>query len=272
MSKQIHPKHSYAVITGASSGIGAEFARQLADEGYPLILTARREDRLMQLADDIHAVHPETNIQIITADLSRTEEMTRLIHLLQREPIGVFINNAGFGDCGHFLETDVEKELTMIDVNVKAVHLLTKQMLQRFEAQNGGYLLNVASSAGLCPAGPYMAAYYASKAYVASLTRAAARELKESGSRTYLGVLCPGPVDTEFNDVANVTFALPGISAANCVREAIRGMKQRRTVIVPTVTMKAAMTLGRYLPQSVMIALTGHQQKKKLGQCDEGLL
>ncbi|MCM1106668.1 MAG: SDR family oxidoreductase [Blautia sp.] len=253
-------KQTYAVITGASSGIGAEFARRLAKEGYRLFLVARRKERLLECADML----AETECEVFAADLSREEECRRLMQALADKKIGVFINNAGFGDCGSFLETEVEKELQMIDVNVRAVHLLTKLVLQKMQAQGGGYLLNVASSAGLIPAGPYMATYYATKAYVASLTRAVAQELKEQGSKVYLGALCPGPVDTEFNNVANVEFALPGISAERCVDCAIEGMKRRKTLIVPTATMQISTSLGRFLPQSVYIRLAGHQQKKKL--------
>ena len=112
---------------------------------------------------------------------------------IEKLPVGILINDAGFGDCGSFLETDADKEMQMIDVNVKAMHLLMKLMLRRMEKQEGGYILNVASSAGLLPAGPYMATYYATKAYIASLTRAVALELKQRGSRVYVGALCPGP-------------------------------------------------------------------------------
>ena len=152
----------------------------------------------------------------------------------------------------------------MIDVNVKAMHLLMKLMLRRMEKQEGGYILNVASSAGLLPAGPYMATYYATKAYIASLTRAVALELKQRGSRVYVGALCPGPVNTEFNAVANVEFALAGITPEYCVRYALKQMKRRKVVIVPTLTLKAVITCGRFIPQKVLIAITAHQQKKKL--------
>jgi hypothetical protein len=109
-----------------------------------------------------------------------------------------------------------------------------------------------------------MAAYYATKSYVVSLTRAVARELAEIGSNVYVGALCPGPVDTEFNHVANVEFALPGISARECVSYAIRQMKRRKTLIVPTVPMQAATMVGRLIPPELCIRITGHQQKKKL--------
>ena len=255
-------KNSYAVVTGASSGIGACFAKRLAQEGYSLVLVARRRERLSALAEELEA--GGTKVVIETADLSHKEECLRLMSALGDKKIGVFINNAGFGDCGRFTETSLDKDLDMIDVNVRAVHILTKLVLRKMKRQGGGYLLNVASSAGLIPAGPYMATYYATKAYVASMTRAAARELKEEDSKVYIGALCPGPVDTEFNSVANVEFALHGITPEYCVDYAIRQMKCRKVVIVPTLTLKAATTLGRFIPQSVYIALAGHQQKKKL--------
>ena len=255
-------KKSYAVITGASSGIGAEFARQLAKEGYRLVLVARRRERLETLAEELKKTEPES--LIFPADLSKTEECYRLIKELEQIPVGIFINDAGFGDCGSFLETDEKKEMDMIDVNVKAMHLLMKLMLRRMEKQEGGYILNVASSAGLLPAGPYMATYYATKAYMASLTRAVALELKQRGSRVYVGALCPGPVNTEFNEVANVEFALAGITPEYCAGYALKQMKRRKVLIVPTTEIKAATICGRFIPQNLLIAITAHQQKKKL--------
>jgi hypothetical protein len=124
--------------------------------------------------------------------------------------------------------------------------------------------LNVASSAGLFPAGPFMAAYYATKAYVVSLTKAAAEELKQEHSKIYIGALCPGPVDTEFNQVANVEFALSGISVKRCVKEAVEGMTKRKVIIVPTLRMKAAVAAGKCLPDRVLLPIIAHQQKQKL--------
>lgn len=248
----------YAVITGASSGIGMEFAKKLAKKGYALILVARREDRLRKLAKSLPA-----ECRILCADLTSQEECRRVYRAVADKPVEIFINNAGFGDCGHFLETDWEKERQMIRVNAEAVHYFTKQMLQKMQESNHGYILNVASCAGLFPAGPYMAAYYATKAYVASLTRAVAEELKEQGSRVYVGCLCPGPVDTEFNEVANVEFVLKGISAAACVRSALSGMRRRKVLIVPSLRVKFAVTAGRFIPAALLIRLTAGQQKKK---------
>ena len=251
----------FAVITGASSGIGAEFARQLSARGYQLRLVARRIDRLQQLSAQLTTV-----CEIFPADLSRAEECCRLADALRERQVDLFINNAGFGDCGPFLETELDKELRMVDVNVRAVQILTKRMVQQMERQGSGALLNVGSSAGLLPGGPYMATYYATKAYVVSLSQAVAAELRARHSPVYLGCLCPGPVHTEFNQVANVRFALPGISAAYCVRCALAGIRRRRTIIVPGPAMATAMALSHLAPRPLLVAVAGWQQKRKLSR------
>ncbi len=248
----------YAVITGASSGIGVEFAKEFAKRGYALILTARRKERLEKLAERLPVA-----CKLIAADLEKEEECYRFFREIEKLPIEVFINNAGFGCWGRFTDTGLERELSMIRVNVEAVHILTKLALKNMQRQGRGYILNVASSAGLIPAGPYMGTYYATKAYVTSLTRAIAAEQSQMHSRIYVGCLCPGPVDTEFNDVADVTFSLKGISASRCVKYAVRQMWRRKTVIVPTLPMKFVTTCGRFLPQELFIKMTGRQQKKK---------
>ncbi len=248
----------YAVITGASSGIGEVFAKKLAKQGYSLVLIARRKERLQRVAKEA-----ETECEIITADLSVGEECLRVCELLKEKEIEIFINNAGFGDCGKFVETGLEKELSMIDVNVCAMHILAKEMLKKMQKQKSGYILNVASSAGLMPGGPYMSTYYATKSYVTSLTQGVAEELHQMKSPVYFGCLCPGPVDTEFNSVANVEFALKGISADFCVDYALKMMKKKKVVIIPSLKMKLAMTTGRYLPLSVYVKIAAHQQKKK---------
>ena len=247
-----------AFITGATSGIGMEFARALAAEGYGLILTGRRTDRLLALKDELN-----TECRILTADLAEEAGCRKLLADLADTEIDVFINNAGFGAVGSFLETDLDKEISMIRVNDIAMHILFKGVLQKMNARGSGSVLNVASSAGLLPGGPYMAAYYASKSYVVSLTKAVAEELKEQGSGIYVGCLCPGPVDTEFNSVADVVFSLKGISARQCVAECLAGMRRRKIVIVPTAKMKLAVFFGRFIPDRLMLRITAGQQKKK---------
>ena len=153
----------------------------------------------------------------------------------------------------------------MLRVNVLAMHRLVKFTLRKMEAPGFGTILNVASSAGLLPGGPYMAGYYASKAYVVSLTRGVAEELREQHSPVYVCALCPGPVDTEFNDRADVVFALKGITPELCVEEAMRGMLRRKTIIVPSTLMRLATTAQKLVPTPLLMPILAHQQKKKLG-------
>ncbi len=256
-----------AVVTGASSGLGAEFARQLSKEGYYILMVARRKDKLLELQKEL-----SSESSIFTADLSEKKEINKLCdhikNLIEENPgnrLSVFINNAGFGLSGNFTDCEEKREMEMINVNIKALHRLTKRMIPLMDSESGGYILNIGSSAGLLPAGPYMATYYATKAYVVSLTRAIAHELKAQGSKTYLGVLCPGPVNTEFNDVAGVVFALKGISASGCVSYAIKMIKKRKVVIVPTLRMKLACSLSKLVPSNILIPMTAHQQHKKMG-------
>lgn len=249
-----------ALITGATSGIGREFAFQLAEKGYRLIIVGRRVERLEEVKAAV-----SVPVEIISCDLSKKKECFELLEKLEEENIDVFINNAGFGLAGSFLETDIKKEVNMIKVNDVAMHILFKGILQNMNEVGEGRIVNVCSSAGLLPAGPYMATYYASKAYMVSLTRAVARELKESGSQIKVSALCPGPVDTEFNDTADVVFSLKGISAKQCVHEAIKGMNRGKLIIVPSIKMKLATTFSHLLPYPTRVAITGRQQKKKLG-------
>lgn len=248
------------LITGATSGIGNEFARRYAALGYRLIVTGRRTDRLEQLKAEL-----QVPMDIYTYDLGKKKQCFELLEILKDENIDIFINNAGFGLAGAFLETDIDKEINMIKVNDLAMHILFKGILKKMHETGHGQILNVASSAGLLPAGPYMATYYASKAYVTSLTRAVAMELKEMGSPVKVSALCPGPVDTEFNARADVVFALKGISVNQCVEEAIRGMEKGKLIIVPSFTMKLAAIFSHLVPYPILIKITGHQQKKKLG-------
>lgn len=251
-------------ITGASSGIGREFARRYARLGFRLILTARRTDRLEALAAELTAKH-STFCRILPADLEQESECARLCEALTDERIDIFINNAGFGVCGSFLETSGEKELSMAKVNVLAMHQLFKFAVKKMEAQGFGTVLNVASSAGLLPGGPYMAGYYASKAYVASLTRGVAEELRQMHSPVYVCALCPGPVDTEFNDRAGVIFALKGITPEFCVDEALLGMMRHKTIIVPSAFMRLCTSAQKLVPTPLLMPIVARQQKKKLG-------
>lgn len=252
-------KKGYAVITGASSGIGSEFAKRLAKEGYPLVLVARRRDRLEALKENL-----PTECMVKVADLSNLEECRQIGEELAALKVEVFINNAGFGFCSETLNCEDDVELNMIDVNIKALHFLTKIILRSMVKRNKGYILNVASSAGLLPAGPFMSTYYATKAYVTSYTRGVAEELRRRKSKVYIGCLCPGPVDTEFNKVASVEFGLKGITADVCANYAVTQMWKRKVTIVPTLKMKVAVVAGKLIPTKWYVRIAANQQKKKI--------
>lgn len=248
-----------ALITGASSGIGAEIAKRLDSLGFSVILTARRADRLQALAAEL-----TNEAEVITADLSQHSECLRLYDEVKDRKGSVLINNAGFGMIGDFEKTDLDRELSLIDVNCGAVHILTKLFLNDMIARDRGYILNVGSSAGLMSGGPLMAAYYASKAYVVSLTQGIAEELRARGSRVGISVLCPGPVETEFNDVAECSFSVKGISAQFCAEEALKGLFARETVIIPDRGMKLAVAGAKLAPKKVVLRIARTVQSKKL--------
>ena len=250
-----------ACITGASSGIGKEFANQYAEKGFDLILIARNREAMEQVAREV-----SVQTEVIVCDLSNEVETLELAEQLKQRTIDVFVNNAGFGSVGDFDQMDLYNDLDMINVNIKAMHILMKKLLPQFIKRDKGYILNVASSAGLMPGGPYMATYYATKAYVVSMTGAVYDELKRRKSKVHISALCPGPVDTKLNDVAGVKFSLPGISAKKCVAYAIKMLARGKLMIVPTVTMKAAVLGARLIPRSVALHMTAGQQKKKIAQ------
>jgi len=243
-----------AIITGASSGIGEQFAKLLKDD-YHLLLVARNKDKLEEMAKTYLCDY-------LPLDLQKEEDCNKLVETLNQYDVEMFINNAGFGDFGNFNETDLNKELNMIDLNVKAVHILSKGVIKYFIEKEEGYLLNVASSAGLMPCGPYMATYYASKAYVASLTQAIHEEVKQYPN-IKVSALCPGPVDTNFNNVANVSFALKGIDSKYCAEVALKDLKKNKAVIVPSLRMKLAIFFSRFLSRKHLREICANQQKKK---------
>lgn len=247
-----------AVITGASSGIGREIARILYAKGFRCILCARREDRLKELAQELGE-----NTRVVVCDLSKREECFSLYEQVKDENVGVLINGAGFGLFGKFTHSELGRELEMIDTNITAVHILTKLFVKDFAQKDRGYIMNIASSAGLMSGGPYMSTYYASKAYVADLTSAVARELEEAGSKVKVCALCPGPVDTEFNDVAGTKFGVKAISAEQCARDAVKGMFGGKTIIVPSATLKLAAVGAHLVPRKLLVAMTGRVQSQK---------
>ena len=248
-----------ALITGASSGIGRDMALELSNRGYDLILVARRKTRLEALKKEL-----KTNVEIITCDLSSTFNCVKLYEQVKDQDIDVVINNAGFGIAGEFTDTKLEKELDMIDLNIKSVHVLTKNFLSDFNKKNKGYILNVASSAGLQPGGPLMTTYYATKSYVVSMTLGIYEELRRNKSNVYIGCLCPGPVDTEFNKVAKVEFSMPSLSSEYVAKYAINKMFKRKTIIVPGAKMKLGLFLSSILTKKRQLKIIYKIQKKKM--------
>ncbi len=176
--------------------------------------------------------------------------------------IDILINNAGFGLFGAFNDSNLDRELDMIDLNIKGVHTLTKLFLKDFKKRDYGYILNVSSSAGFLP-GPLMATYYASKAYVLNLSLAIHQELKKENSNVYIGVLCPGPVSTEFNKVAKVEFNLKSMSSYDVADIAIKGMFKRKMVIIPGIKMKISIFFTKLLPLSLKLEIAYHLQRRK---------
>lgn len=247
-----------ALITGASSGIGRDMARELAKRGCDLILVARRVNRLEEIKNEITGVSVET----IECDVSTEENCTKLYNSVKDKGVDMLVNNAGFGLAGEFLSTDLNKELNMIKTNVVAVHMLTKLFLKDFAEKDRGIILNVASSAAYM-AGPYLSTYYATKNYVRRLTEAVYRELKEKNSNVSVSVLCPGPVNTEFNDVADVKFALKGLSSEYVARYAIEKALKGKLYIIPGLQMKLGVFLLRFIPNKLMLKISAHIQKKK---------
>lgn len=246
-----------AMITGASSGIGRDMARVLNSKGYDLILVARRKDRLEKLKKELKG-----DITIIPIDISTTFNCMKLYNKVKKENIDILINNAGFGLFGQFSETSLDKELDMIDVNIKSLHTLTKLFLNDFVKRNKGYILNVASSAAFLP-GPLMATYYATKAYVLRLTTSINEELRRNKSSVVISCLCPGPVNTEFNNVAGVKFMIKSLESYDVADYAINKMFKKKTVIIPGINIKIGIFLTRFLPLKTQAKISYNIQKKK---------
>ena len=246
-----------ALITGASSGIGRDMAKYLASLGYDLIVVSRNKEKLESIYKD-----EKVKVTIIDMDLTDTDNCIKLHEMLKKENIDILINNAGFGDAGKFTKTNLDKELEMIDLNVKSYHILTKLFLTDFVKRDYGRILNVASIAGFMY-GPYMATYYATKNYVVSLTLGIIRELKKDKSKVKVSLFCPGPVRTNFNNVANVKFNMGSISSEYASIYAIDNMFKNKEVIVPP-NMKLAKLLVKIAPYNIVTLINSYVQERKV--------
>lgn len=247
-----------ALVTGASSGIGLEMAKYLDTLGYEVILVARDKEKLESVARLL-----KHKPKIIVMDLSQVEDIKSLYVLVKNDDVDILVNNAGFGLCGNFTETDLGKELNMIDVNIKAVHILTKLFLKDMKRKNKGYILNVASSAAF-QSGPLMATYYSTKSYVYRLTEAINYELKKEKVNVQVSCLCPGPVDTNFNNVAEVKFSVKPLKADYVAKYAIDKMLKGKLLIIPGFKMKCAKFFGRFVSDKNLMRIAYRIQNKKL--------
>ena len=247
-----------ALITGASSGIGKEFARILASRGWDLIIAARSTDKLNALKDELSNV----NVRVITIDLSREQDAYDLYEHLQDEKIDFLINNAGFGAYGEFKDVPLELEMKLVHTNVCSLHILTTLFLQDMIVRDSGAILNVGSMAGFS-AGPKMSSYYASKNYVVRLTEAIHEELRRSKSKVKVSVLCPGPVSTNFNDVANVSFSAKSLDARTVAEYALKKAEKGKMVIIPGRLMKTVKFFERLLSEKALTRASYDVQSKK---------
>ena len=245
-----------ALITGASSGMGRDMAKYLHTLGYDLFVVSRDKEKLDEVYRDYN------NVKTIGLDLSSEDNCIKLYDMLKEEHIDILINNAGFGDAGNFSETSLDKELEMIDLNIKAYHILTKLFLQDFIKRDYGRILNVASIAGFMP-GPYMATYYATKSYVVNLSLAIYEELKRDKSNVKISVFCPGPVKTNFDEVANVKFNIMQLDSKYASKYAIDNMFLDKLIIVPP-NMKLNKFLSKIGPTKLVLYVNSKVQERKI--------
>lgn len=247
-----------ALITGASSGIGLDMARYLATKKWELILVARNKEKLEEIQENL-----PTKVTIIVADLSQEQKVKELYVLAKKENIDMLINNAGLGDFGPLSETDLNKDLELINTNIKAVHILTKSFVKDMEKRDSDtYILNVASSAAFQP-GPLMSTYYATKSYVYQLTEALYYEEKKKKTKVHISVLCPGPVETNFNNVAKVKFSVKPLKSAFVARYAIDKTLENKMLIIPGFKMKCAKFFSRFVSDKFLLRIIYRIQKKK---------
>lgn len=244
-----------ALVTGASNGIGREIAIYLSELGYDLIVVARNKKKLNDLKNNLN-----TDVLVYECDLSVVENCYKLYNDLEKQDIDIIINNAGFGVFGDYSFDTLDKEMNMIDLNVKCLHILTKLFVNNKSVKR---VLNVSSSAGLMKGGPLMGGYYATKSYVCSYSFALYEELRRNKSNKKISVLCPGPVDTDFNKRANVKFNLKSLNAKYVARYAVDKMFKNKLVIIPGTSVKLGIFFSRFIPIKLLLKISYNIQKKK---------
>ena len=243
-----------ALVTGASAGLGVEFARQLSSRGHPLVLAARRKDRLDSLAMELG------NARVLAIDLSKANAVARLVADIEAngEVVDLLVNNAGFGLIGAFAELDAKRERQMIDLNVGALTELCRAVAPGMIKRKSGGIINVASTAAFQP-GPKMAVYFATKAFVLSLSEALHEELKPHGVK--VTCLCPGPTRTEFGEVAgfggNGMFERVAMQSPEVVQAGIEGLDKNKAIVIPGLVNKIGASSTRFAPRSLVRKIAG---------------
>ena len=259
-----NPSRPVALITGASSGIGVELAREAAKDGHDLILVARRLEPMQALAAELKAAGAE--IAVISADLGKPGGAAALMETVEARGLAIdmLINNAGLGDTGRFDQEDQERISSMLQVNIVALTELTRLVLPKMVAKGRGKIMLVASTAAFQP-GPGMAVYYASKSYVLSFGRAIGYELHGTG--VTVTTLCPGPTESEFVKVANMENValfdgpVPIMSAADVARQGYQAMKAGRSEIITGLLNNIMAFSTRFIPTAVMLMIAGRLNK-----------
>ncbi len=246
----------YVLITGASSGIGKELAHLYAKNGDNLILVARSQEKLTELAKDLKP----NGIEVLVKpyDLSSLDNCKKLIDEIKGYEIRVFINNAGYGNLGFFQDTDLDLEINMLNLNILAVHVLTKLYLQNFTA---GDVVNISSMAAFLPT-PTFATYAASKSYVNYLSRAVDYELRRRKSSMRVLTVNPGPVKTNFNERAKANINR-GMDVKKCAQKIYKGIKKRKAFIIPGFQMKLAYLFTKITPINWLLKASYHIQQSK---------
>ena len=253
-----------ALVTGASSGIGRDIARELAKRKYDVIIVARTESSLKELKKELEKEY-RIKVYIKIVDLTNRENCEKLYKDVKEKfkDIDVLVNNAGLGTCGRFTDTNLKKEEQIIDTNITALHILMKLFLKDMCKKDRGYIMNVASIAGFMP-GPLMATYYASKAYVVRLTEAVQRELKMQKLHVKVSVLCPGPVKTNFQKVADVKFNSPEAQSSVVAKKAVEKMFRGKKIIFTEWYISIVRIFAKIIPDSFMGFCCYFVQKRKL--------
>lgn len=248
-----------ALVTGASSGIGREMAIYLGELGCDLILVDKDKKGLEEVGSLI-----KTKVNLVVIDLSDEKRMMELYMITKNSGVDFLINNAGYGLFGDYNSVNIKDELNMIELNVKAVHFLTRMFLKDMIKKDKGYILNVASSAGLLRGGPLMSTYYATKGYVVDFTLGISEELRRNKSKVRVGVLCPGPVSTNFNKVAGVKFNISSLDARYVARYAIDSfIRDKKLVIIPGFKVKMGVFFSRFVSMKRLLKITYNIQRKK---------